>query len=99
MAIGTPQALIQSLPAEESVSFSIRGRISPEWQESLACIGKMDIQGERVTIRGQSNEATQMVAAVVIQLTGLKIPFYDLRTAQPTLEDVFLHLTGNQIRE
>jgi len=99
VAIDTPQALIQSLPVEESVSFSINGKLLPEWQESLASIGKVDIQGERITILGQSNETTQLVVAVVIQLTNLKIPFRDLRTEQPTLEDVFLKLTGHQIRE
>ena len=32
-------------------------------------------------------------------LTGQGIPFRDLRTGQPTLEDVFLSLTGSKMRE
>ncbi len=32
-------------------------------------------------------------------LTGQGVPFRDLRTEQPTLEDVFLNLTGRKIRE
>jgi ABC-2 type transport system ATP-binding protein len=99
VAIDTPQTLIQSLAVDERVSFSIRGTILPEWQESFARIGKMVVQGERITIEGQSTESKQLVVAVVNQLSSMKIPFHDLRTEQPTLEDVFLKLTGHQIRE
>jgi ABC-2 type transport system ATP-binding protein len=99
VALDMPRALIQSLAIEERVSFSIFGRISPDWQEPLARLGKMDIQGEKITIQGQSTETMQLVVAVVNQLSNLKIPFHDLRTEQPTLEDVFLQLTGHQIRE
>jgi len=98
VAIDTPQALIQSLAVEERVSFSVYGKILPEWQETLANIGKIDVQGERITIQGQSTETRQWVVEVVNQLSSLKIPFHDLRTEQPTLEDVFLKLTGHQIR-
>jgi ABC-2 type transport system ATP-binding protein len=99
VATDTPQALIRNLAIEERVSFSISGKISPEWQESLASLGQMAIQGDRITIQGQSTETRQLVVAVVNQLSSLKIPFHDLRTEQPTLEDVFLQLTGHQIRE
>jgi ABC-2 type transport system ATP-binding protein len=99
VAIDTPQALIQSLAIEERVSFSINGKILPEWQEPFDSIGRMDIQGERIIIHGQSTETMQLVVAVVNHLSNLKIPFHDLRTEQPTLEDVFLKLTGHQIRE
>jgi hypothetical protein len=34
------------------------------------------------------------VSEVVNQLTAQHIPFHDLRTEQPNLEDVFLSLTG-----
>jgi len=99
VAIDTPQALIQNLAAGEQVSFSIYGRFLPEWQESLASIGQTDIQGERITIHGQSTDTRQFVVTVVNQLSSLQIPFHNLRTEQQTLEDVFLKLTGHQIRE
>ncbi|MEA4890359.1 MAG: ABC transporter ATP-binding protein [Clostridiaceae bacterium] len=99
VAIDTPQNLIHSLAVDERVSFSIYGKLLQEWQEPFAKIGKMDVQGERITIQGQSTDTMQLVVAVVNQLSTLKIPFHDLRTEQPTLEDVFLNLTGHQIRE
>jgi ABC-2 type transport system ATP-binding protein len=98
VAIDSPQALIQSLAVEERVSFVIHGQLLPDWQAIFARIGKIDVQGERITIQGQSGESMPLVVAVVNQLSSLKIPFHDLRTEQPTLEDVFLKLTGHQIR-
>jgi hypothetical protein len=35
----------------------------------------------------------------VARLEDEKIPFHDLRIEQPNLEDVFLALTGREIRE
>jgi hypothetical protein len=39
------------------------------------------------------------VSDVVSLLSGQGIAFRDLRTEQPNLEDVFLSLTGRQMRE
>ena len=40
-----------------------------------------------------------LVSEVVTQLTKQGIQFHDLRTEQSTLEDVFLKLTGREIKE
>jgi hypothetical protein len=39
------------------------------------------------------------VSEVVNLLTSQEIQFCDLRTEQPNLEDVFLSLTGREMRE
>ena len=98
VAMDTPQALIDNLGNDDCVSFSVKGNIAPEWRDALALLGKVDIQGDRVAIQGKSSEAMQLVCSVVNQLSNLKIPFYNLQTEMPTLEDVFLKLTGRQIR-
>jgi ABC-2 type transport system ATP-binding protein len=99
VALDTPAALIHSLAAEDRVSFTVSGSLPPGLQESLSNLGKLDVQGERVLIQGASNSATQLVTAVVTALSAQQVRFDDLRTEQPTLEDVFLKLTGRQIRE
>jgi ABC-2 type transport system ATP-binding protein len=40
-----------------------------------------------------------LVGGVVAALGARGIPFRDLRTEQPTLDDVFLTLTGRQLRD
>jgi ABC-2 type transport system ATP-binding protein len=99
VAMDTPQALIHSLDADEHVSFALDVRLSPELEKSLSALGKLTMEADRIIIQGKSNETIQLVSAVVNQLSYLHVRFHDLRTEQPTLEDVFLSLTGRQIRE
>lgn len=99
VAMDTPKALIHGLAAEDRVSFSLDGNLSPELGKSLSRLGKVEVQGDRVLVQGKPNGTMQLISAVVIQLASLQVPFHDLRTEQPTLEDVFLKLTGRQIRE
>ncbi|MEI8199062.1 MAG: ABC transporter ATP-binding protein [Eubacteriales bacterium] len=98
-AMDTPGALIQSLAGEESVSFTLDGSMPPALEEALGHFGHVELEGSRVIIRGSSTENTQLVADVVKLLSGADVHFHSLQTVQPTLEDVFLQLTGRQIRE
>ena len=52
--------------------------------------------GKQVTVYGKGDG---LVSGVVKELEAQRIPFQNLRTEQPSLEDVFIHLTGRQIRE
>ena len=56
----------------------------------------MEQDGERVVVYGQGE---RFVGRVVNGLESAGIRFRNLRTEQPTLKDVFLALTGRQIRE
>ena len=99
VALDTPEALIRTLGAEERVVFSVAGALPPAFTEALAGECRLEVQGERVTVHGVGKPQTPLVSEVVNQLTRLGIRFRDLRTEQPTLEDVFLKLTGQEIRE
>jgi ABC-2 type transport system ATP-binding protein len=98
VALDTPAALIRSLEAEERVVFSVDGGLPPALEKALSTAGRLEVQGERVVVHGSSNKIP-LVSEVVGQLTKLGIQFHDLRTEQPTLEDVFLSLTGREMRE
>jgi ABC-2 type transport system ATP-binding protein len=99
VALDTPAALIQGLEAEERVVFSVDGGLPPAFEKALSGAAQVEVQGERVTVHGKNGRAVPLVSEVVGQLTKLGIQFRDLRTEQPTLEDVFLSLTGRQMRE
>jgi len=98
VALDTPANLIRSLEAEERVVFCVDGILPPLFEKSLSGAGRVEVQGERVVVHGSSNEVP-LVGEVVGQLTRLGVRFCDLRTEQPTLEDVFLKLTGREMRE
>ncbi len=98
VALDTPEALIRSLGAEIRVVFSINDPLPLEFIHALPADARIEDQGGRVTVHGSDSDEP-LVAVVVSQLARQKIRFRDLRTEQPNLEDVFLKLTGRQMRE
>ena len=61
----------------------------------LPNVTRVDRIGERVVVHGSGQ---RLVADVVGRLADAGVPFRDLHTEQPNLEDVFLTLTGRSIR-
>ena len=98
VALDTPAALIGGLGAEERVVFSIEGALPAGFQEALADVAQIEVQGKQVLVQGRNGKGP-LVSAVVNLLAGQAISYRNLRTEQPNLEDVFLSLTGRQIRE
>jgi ABC-2 type transport system ATP-binding protein len=98
VALDTPAALIRSLGVEERVVFSVEGFLPPAFEESLSGTVQVEVQGDRVIVQGKNGRKVPLVSEVVGQLTSAGIQFRDLRTEQPTLEDVFLSLTGREMR-
>jgi ABC-2 type transport system ATP-binding protein len=106
VALDTPAALILGLEAEERVVFSIDGTLPPAFEKALSGAVQIEVQGERVVVHGKDGRKVPaegprrgLVSEVVSLLTSQGIQFRDLRTEQPTLEDVFLSLTGREMRE
>jgi ABC-2 type transport system ATP-binding protein len=99
VALDTPAALIRSLGAEERVIFSVDGTLLPALEKALSTVGRLEIQGERVVVHGNEGRQIPLVSEVVNQLVGSKVRFRDLLTEQPNLEDVFLKLTGHEMRD
>jgi len=95
IALDTPENLIRGLGAERRVVFSVDGDYDPRPLQALEGISRMERSGGRVVVYGQGN---RLVSSVVIELENQGILLQDLRTEQPTLEDVFLALTGRTIR-
>ena len=99
VALDTPEALIRGLGAEDRVVFSVDGGLPPALEKALAEIGRVEVQGERVTVHGANSRKIPLVSEVVSLLSRQGIQFRNLQTEQPTLEDVFLSLTGREMRE
>ena len=99
VALDTPAALIRGLGAEERVVFSIEGTLPAGFENALTGGARVEVQCERVTVRGRNGRKVPLVSEVVGLLSGQGVEFRDLRTEQPTLEDVFLRLTGREMRE
>jgi len=98
VALDSPEELIRSLGAEELIIFNVDSALPPAFEQVISKLGRMEKQGDRVVIHGKGNTA-HLVSEVVSQLSLQGIQFRDLRTEQPTLEDVFLNLTGREMKD
>jgi ABC-2 type transport system ATP-binding protein len=96
VALDTPENLIRSLGAENRVVFTVDGLFEPQRLSKLTGVTRVETIGERVVVYGRGDG---VVAEVVNALTTSGTRFRDLRTEQPNLEDVFLALTGREIRD
>jgi ABC-2 type transport system ATP-binding protein len=99
VALDTPGELIHNLGTEERIVFSVNGPLPQGFEKALSGGTQVEVQGEQVTIHGKNGRKVPLVSEVVSLLSGQGVAFRDLRTEQPNLEDVFLSLTGRQMRE
>jgi ABC-2 type transport system ATP-binding protein len=93
VATGTPGELVAGTGAAQRVSFSWPGA-NAAWLSHLDGV-------ERVTRRGDSVEVTgngPLAVRVAAGLAGRGVAPADFRTHHPDLEDVFLALTGHDLR-
>jgi ABC-2 type transport system ATP-binding protein len=96
VALDRPEALVRTLGVETRIVFSQPPEAPAVPWETVPGVHRAETSGERVIVEGAGE---RFVSAVVLALEARRIPFRDLRTEQPTLEDVFLRLTGREMRE
>lgn len=96
VALDAPESLIRSLAAEQRVVFSADEGWDDARLRQVPGVTRVERIGARVIVYGRGE---RLVGGVVGTLEGMGVRFRDLRTEQPTLEDVFLALTGREMRE
>ncbi len=96
VALDSPRNLINSVKSENRVVFSVEEGLDGKELHILSGVGRVVQAGEQVVVYGRGDE---LVSGVVNALVKGGIPFRDLRTEQPSLEDVFLALTGKEMQE
>jgi ABC-2 type transport system ATP-binding protein len=96
IALDTPQNLIRGLDAENRILFQTDDPVPADALQGVPGVVRMELGGDRVTVIGRGDA---VVGGVVNALGAKGIRFRDLRTEQPTLDDVFLTLTGRALRD
>ncbi len=94
VALDTPSQLIASLAQESRVTFSAESGFDPAMLEGVNGVSAVAKAGRRVTVTGTG----ALLAHVAAALATHDISPSDLKIEQADLEDVFLALTGKQIR-
>ncbi len=96
VALDSPENLIRSLGAENRVVFTVDGGFNPAELSAVPGVSRVERIGERIVVYGRDD---RLVVGVVNALTSNGCHFRDLRTEQPNLEDVFLAVTGREMRD
>jgi ABC-2 type transport system ATP-binding protein len=95
-ALDTPENLIRGLGAEHRVVFATDSPVDPGLFKALPGVTRVEPVDERTIVYGRDD---RLVVEVVNALSLNRIKFRDLRTEQADLEDVFLALTGREMRD
>ena len=96
VVLDSPQNLIAALDAENRVVFSIKEMIDDAVFRKIPGVTRVDQSQDRVIIYGKGEG---LLVRIVMALESGHIRFRDLRTEQPSLDDVFIALTGKEMRE
>jgi ABC-2 type transport system ATP-binding protein len=94
--IDTPERLVARHSPERTVVLTTTAVDVEAQLRALPGVERLERQDNRFTIQGRGD---QFVGAVIHGVSAQAIPVQDFRTVHPTLEDVFLRLTGHSIRD
>lgn len=95
VALDTPQALIQQVQGESRVRFTADGRFQASMLETIPGVTRVAQTGDKVVVYGDG----ALLARVATRLAEHDITPADLNTDRANLEDVFLALTGKELRD
>jgi ABC-2 type transport system ATP-binding protein len=108
IAEGSPRQLVASLGAQHVVEFSLGdqpaaadspNRPSISEADLLQLDGALSVRRREDRYLVESTHAHRTVPALLTLLTARGLPLAELSTHSATLEDVFVHLTGRQLRD
>lgn len=99
IALGTPRELIQSLGAEQVVEFALLdgGEPNADALGQLAGVRSVRSAGGSWTL--EVDAAHEALPALLGYLDRSQLGLTELRTHSPTLDDVFVSLTGRTLRD
>ncbi|MGH7710037.1 MAG: ATP-binding cassette domain-containing protein [Gemmatimonadaceae bacterium] len=99
IALGTPRELIQSLGAEQMVEFALRDGAEPSVDALGALLGVRGVRSAGGTWTLEVAAAHEALPALLGYLDRSALGLTELRTHSPTLDDVFVSLTGRTLRD
>ena len=94
--MGTPSEIVQRHCAEQTVILVVEHEDAESMLRSFPCVERVQRDGSRYTLSGRHAD---FVTRVIQGLAAHRMHVEEFRTVAPTLEDVFLRLTGHSIRD
>jgi ABC-2 type transport system ATP-binding protein len=99
IALGTPRELVASLGAGHVIEVRAAGlaAVDPRALRAVPSVQDVAVDNDRLTLT--VGEVHTALPAVLELATASRVELEDLTLRHTTLEDVFVHLTGRQLRE
>ena len=97
VALDTPRALIGQLTEEGSIECSLGDELPTDVLNDLSGVVRQERLEQTVVLRSVDLNGT--LVALLQLLTERGLPLNTLQVRTPTLEDVFLSLTGHRLRD
>jgi ABC-2 type transport system ATP-binding protein len=100
LALDTPEALKQSIGADTIVTVKATGdlgRLAELLARDVAGVTRTRVAGDRLELHMQAGD--RLVPRIVLSAEQNGVDLVDLSIAEPTLETVFINLTGRELRE
>jgi ABC-2 type transport system ATP-binding protein len=94
--MGSPDELVRRHCPQRTVVLATEDALAEERLRVIPCVEAVTRQDSRFTIQGQGED---FVTEVIQCLSENRIRVTDFRTVLPSLEDVFLKVTGHSIRD
>jgi len=98
IALGTPWDLIASLGADQVVEFQLADG-APGLEQCREVSGVLDVRQDGPLLTLRVARLHETLPALLETLRRAGIPVHELRTHAPTLEDLFVSLTGRHLRD
>ncbi len=99
IAIGSPRELQEKSSTQSSVEVSLGAPVPegelPAWRDALRTI----VSDDRRKITVSSSQPAKTLVDMVRSLDGQGLEITDVHLNRPTLEDVFIELTGKRLRD
>ena len=101
VALDTPAELVRSLDAGCRVLFELQTPPDLEALKALDGVARVERDEQTVIVYGQAAQdgAPPLISGVASALAAQGAAFENIRMEQPTLEDVFLKITGRAMRD
>ena len=94
--VGTAAELVQRHCSERTVVVATDDSGAAERFGAIPQVDSVEVRGSELTVRGRGDD---LVTQVIQCVAEHRMSVIDFRTETPTLEDVFLRLTGHTIRD
>jgi ABC-2 type transport system ATP-binding protein len=97
IAMGTPRELILGLGGDQLIELTSDPGLTPQDFMGLTGVSTVQVSGRGLLFTAQ--DPARSLPAVLARVTALGAHLLELAVRQATLEDVFVRLTGRQLRD